>query len=79
MILKVALTKINRMYAGEPNIDLPYTLDDVRTILLTSTKFNKTHTFKGILPSETVSRLRTEGLDVRLTDENHTVISWELR
>lgn len=78
-MLQSDLIKINRMYAGEPNIELPYSVDDVRNILIASVKFNKSHTFKGFLPSETVSRLRTEGLDVRLTNDNHTIVSWELR
>lgn len=78
-MLQADLIKINRMYAGEPNIELPYSVDDVRNILFASVKFNKSHTFKGFLPADTVSRLRTEGLDVRLTDDNHTVVSWGIR
>lgn len=64
------------MSAGESNIALPYTLDDVRTILISSVKFNKMHVFKGTLPFDTVQKLRSEGLDVQLNEEGHTVVSW---
>lgn len=76
MSLKTDLLAINRQAAGEPNAALPYTLDDVRTILITTVRFNKNHTFKGTLPSDTVNKLRSEGLDVQLNEEGHTVVSW---
>lgn len=79
MSLQSELISINRMHANEPNVLLPYTLEDVRWILFQNTKFNKNYTFNGILPSETVSRLRTEGLSVELTENNHTVVSWQIR
>lgn len=76
MALKQDLMAINKMYAGQATL-LPYTLGDVRNILLSSVKFEKKYTFKGILPPDTVNRLRSEGLDVELNpDNNHTVLSW---
>lgn len=76
MSLKSDLLAINRQAAGEPNAALPYTFEDVRALLISSVKFNKTHKFKGTLPSDTVNKLRTEGLDVQLNEEGHTVVSW---
>jgi hypothetical protein len=79
MSLKSDLLTLNRMHSGEPQQQLPYTLDDVRHILITTVKFNKTHTFKGTLPPDTINKLRSEGLDVSLDENNYTVVSWKLR
>lgn len=79
MPLKQDLLSLNRFYAGDYNAQLPYTLDDVRTILLSSVKFDKSYTFKGLLPPDTVNKLRSDQIDVQINENGHTVLSWGLR
>lgn len=79
MALKQDLLSINRMHFGEPNVILPYTYEDVRHLLIFGTKFNKTFTLNGTLHAEVIDKLRSEGIDVSLAENNHTVLSWQIR
>lgn len=75
--LKTTLVSINKSAANEPNVRFGYSFEDVRTILVSTAKFNRTHTFKGILPTETILKLRAEGLAVTIDENNHTTVSWQ--
>lgn len=76
--LREVLQGINRQSANVPNNYIPYTIADVRSILITNAGFGKKYVFKSRLDPDVVQKLRSEGLDVTFDSDNlHTTVSWQ--
>lgn len=76
--LREVLQGVNRQSANVANNYIPYTLTDVRNILIANAGFNKKYVFKCRLDPDVVQKLRSEGLDVSFDSESmHTTVSWQ--
>lgn len=76
--LREVLIGINRQSANTPNNYIPYTLADVRSILISNAGFGKKYEFKCRLDPDVVQKLRSEGLEVTFDSNTlHTTVSWQ--